>query len=179
MTFEQVYDANFDFVWRALRQLGVREHDVADAAQDVFLVVHRQLATFEGRSKLTTWLFAICARVASGRRRMAHVRREVVGSDVIDLHAAASETAEESASRRQQATVLDEILGAMPDDQRAVFVMFEMGELSGDEIAEALEIPVGTARSRLRLARDSFRDAVARWEARGRFAAQRAQGGVR
>jgi len=49
-----------------------------DAMQDVFLVVHRRLAEFEGRAKLSTWLFGICLRVAKDHRRMAHVRLEVL-----------------------------------------------------------------------------------------------------
>src|SRR5262245_65871367 len=76
MTFREVYDEHFRFVWRSLRRLGVRESDVADAVQDVFVVVHRRLGDFEGRSKVTTWLYGICYRVAKDRRRVAYVRRE-------------------------------------------------------------------------------------------------------
>jgi len=69
MTFEETYRAHFAFVWRSLRRLGVAEDDAADAAQDVFIIVHRKLPEFAGRSKLTTWLYGICFRVASERRR--------------------------------------------------------------------------------------------------------------
>ena len=69
VTFEQVYKEHFAFVWRSLRRLGVREEDANDAAQEVFIVVHRKLGEFSGRSKLTTWLYGICFRVASERRR--------------------------------------------------------------------------------------------------------------
>src|ERR1043165_2409120 len=69
MTFEEVYRAHFAFVWRSLRRLGIREEDAADTAQEVFIVVHRKLPEFAGRSKLTTWLYGVCFRVASERRR--------------------------------------------------------------------------------------------------------------
>src|SRR5512138_2606481 len=69
MTFEEVYRTHFAFVWRSLRRLGIREEDAADAAQEVFIVVHRKLPEFAGRSKLTTWLYGVCFRVASERRR--------------------------------------------------------------------------------------------------------------
>src|SRR5262247_1360304 len=69
MTFEEAYRAHFAFVWRSLRRLGVREEDAGDAAQEVFIVVHRKLPEFAGRSKLTTWLYGVCFRVASERRR--------------------------------------------------------------------------------------------------------------
>src|SRR5689334_7613751 len=75
--FRALYDAHFDFVWRSLRRLGVREPDVLDLAQKVFLTAHLKLAEFEGRSRITTWLFAICQRVASDHRRSAPVRREI------------------------------------------------------------------------------------------------------
>src|SRR6185436_14199477 len=71
VTFEQTYRAHFAFVWRSLRRLGIREEDAADAAQEVFIVVHRKLPEFAGRSKLTTWLYGVCFRVASERRRAA------------------------------------------------------------------------------------------------------------
>jgi len=54
VTFEEVYRAHVAFVWRSLRRLGIREEDAADAAQEVFIVVHRKLPEFAGRSKLTT-----------------------------------------------------------------------------------------------------------------------------
>ena len=65
MTFEEAYRAHFAFVWRSLRRLGIREEDAADTAQEVFIVVHRKLPEFAGHSKLTTWLYGICFRVAS------------------------------------------------------------------------------------------------------------------
>ncbi|HEY1534274.1 MAG TPA: sigma-70 family RNA polymerase sigma factor, partial [Polyangiaceae bacterium] len=78
MDFKEVYDANFAFVWRSLRRLRVPDASLKDAMQDVFLVVHRRLGEFEGRAKVSTWLFGICLRVAKDYRRRAHVRREVL-----------------------------------------------------------------------------------------------------
>src|SRR5271166_6140959 len=75
-TFPEVYRTHFPFVWRTLGRLGVRDADLLDVTQNVFLVVHRQLAGFEGRSKLTTWLFSICRRVARDYLRSAPIRRE-------------------------------------------------------------------------------------------------------
>src|SRR5262245_42381075 len=80
-TFRQVYDEHFRFVWRSLRRLGVRESDTADATQEVFVIVHRRLAEFEGRSKMTTWLFGISMNVARDHRKSAVVRREVATDD--------------------------------------------------------------------------------------------------
>src|SRR6185503_12095574 len=78
-SFEEVYDAQFDFVWRSLRQMGVSEHDADDAVQDVFVVVHRKLPAFEPRATIKTWLFSIVLRVAQDHRRSAR-RKERSGA---------------------------------------------------------------------------------------------------
>jgi RNA polymerase sigma factor (sigma-70 family) len=79
-----LYDENFAFVWRALRRLGVPDSDLADVLQEVFVVVHRKLGEFEGRSQVTTWLFRIAFRAARDRRNRAHVRREVPSLDAMN-----------------------------------------------------------------------------------------------
>jgi RNA polymerase sigma-70 factor (ECF subfamily) len=155
--FRALYDAHFEFVWRSLRRLGVREPDVLDIAQKVFLVAHLKLAEFEGRSRVTTWLFSICQRVASDYRRSAPVRREVATEAselerVGELQGAALEQLE----ARQKARLAEAILDKVPETQRVVLVLFELEGMSGDEIAELLDVSVGTVRSRLRLAREAF-----------------------
>ena len=155
--FRALYDAHFEFVWRSLRRLGVREPDVLDIAQKVFLVAHLKLAEFEGRSRVTTWLFSICQRVASDYRRSAPVRREVATEAselerVSESHGVALEQLE----ARQKARLAEAILDKVPETQRVVLVLFELEGMSGEEIAELLEVSVGTVRSRLRLAREAF-----------------------
>ena len=167
--FEDVYREHFRFVWRSLRRLGVPESDVADAAQDVFLVVHRRLDEFEGRSKMTTWLFGICLNVARDRKKLAHNRRR--SDDEAPLDNAADETVDVAADaeRNQGLRLLDSLLDMLPMEQRAVFTLFEMEGLGGDAIAEMLEIPVGTVHSRLRLAREAVERNLKRFQARDRF----------
>lgn len=182
VTFQAIYDEHFRFVWRSLRRLGVREADVADAVQDVFLVVHRKLAEFEGRSKVTTWLFGICLRVARDRRRLAHVRHDVPDEGAIDARVDERADVAAEAERRQGLELLEAILDEMPLEQRAVFTLFELEQMNGDTIADLLEIPVGTVHSRLRLAREAFRQSLARRQARERFqlaASAAVVGGVR
>src|SRR5690242_19825197 len=82
--FETLYREQFAFVWRSLYRLGIREADISDSAQEVFLVAHRRLQEFEGRAKLTTWLFRICLNVARDQLRRAHVRREVLDEATLE-----------------------------------------------------------------------------------------------
>src|SRR4029079_8293311 len=69
--FDDVYAAHVRFVWRVLRTFGVPEAQIEDAVQDVFVVVHRRLAEWQGRAAITTWLFAIARRIAGAHRRRA------------------------------------------------------------------------------------------------------------
>lgn len=150
LTFDEVYDAHAAFVWRVVRRLGVREADVADVVQDVFVVVHRQLGGFEGRSSVRTWVYGIAARCASTQRRRAHVVRET-GGEVPERSVEPDQAA--SLDRRQARARLDRLLDELSDDQRAVFVLYELEELPMAEIAEVLGCPVQTAYSRLHAAR--------------------------
>src|SRR6187399_211040 len=81
---ESIYAEHFDFVWRNLRRLGVSEQQLRDAAQDVFVVVHRRLGEFDGAESLRAWLYSIVRRVAADARRRRR-RKELTESD--DVHA--------------------------------------------------------------------------------------------
>jgi len=175
MNLEQIYQRHADFVWRTLRRLGVPDAEARDAVHDVFLIVHAHLSRFEGRSSLSTWLFAICRSVARDvRRRERRDARHWSPLEVdeeVDLRADVGRAAE----HQQQLAELERILSAMTVEQRNVFVLFEIERLTGEEIAEALGIPPGTVYSRLQLARKAFRAELERGQARERFAAERAR----
>ena len=160
MEFREVYDAHLPFVWRSLRRLGVSESDAADAAQEVFLVIHRKLPMFEGRAKITTWIFRICMRVVSDRSRRAHVKREVYTESGMPENADPSDGPAQVLERLEDVQLFDAALARMEIDQRAVFSLFELEGLTGDQVADTLGIPLGTVYSRLRAARESFRKAV-------------------
>jgi RNA polymerase sigma-70 factor (ECF subfamily) len=160
--FRAVYDAHFELAWRCLRRLGVRAPDLMDQTQKVFLVVHAKLDAFEGRSPVSTWVFGICRRVASDYRRSAPIRCEVA-TDPAELDAvSASQREPPATSPTEFERIAERILEKLPEAQRIVFVLFELEELSGEDIATLLDLPVGTVRSRLRLARESFRREVKR-----------------
>jgi RNA polymerase sigma-70 factor, ECF subfamily len=173
---ETIYARHADFVWRTLLRLGVAREDVNDALQDVFLVVHQQLEHFEGRSALGTWLFTICRTVATRRRRQYRRERENFADnttdDIVDLRADVGRHVEYN----QDLALLEMILESLEANQRTVFILFELEKMSGEDIAQALGIPIGTVYSRLQLARNSFRQALARREAKTRFEALRAGG---
>lgn len=160
--FDAVYAEHFAFVWRALRRLGVREAHLDDASQEVWVVVHRRLGTYEGRSSLRTWLVGVAVRVASDHRRWR--RRKDPHEPMPDdpPFAAPGLSPEGAAERAQAARALDALLDEIPEERRAVFVLTELEAMSAPEVSEALGIPVNTVYSRLRVARSEFEAAAAR-----------------
>jgi RNA polymerase sigma-70 factor (ECF subfamily) len=159
-SFEEVYREGFRFVWRSMRRLGVADAQLDDAVQDVFLVVYRRLAAFEGRSSIRTWLFGIAIRVARDHRR-ARSRRPTAplyDESIASADASPLERAEQS----EAVDLLHRLLDQLDDDKRAVFILAELEGMRGPEMAEALSIPVDTVYSRLRVARVLFNEALER-----------------
>ncbi len=158
--FREIYDNHFQFVYRSARRLGVAERSLDDAAQDVFLVVHRRLADFEGRSGIKTWLYGITRRVAKDyRRRVGRKEKGVVEAKGLVSN---SSSPHEEAAKRQAAQTLESILSALDPAKREVFVLAEMEQMTAPEISEALSVNLNTIYSRLRIARAEFEKAVAR-----------------
>jgi RNA polymerase sigma-70 factor (ECF subfamily) len=155
-----IFRAHAAFVLRILRRMGVPEADLEDAAQDVFVVVHRKLPGFDGRTELRSWLFGIAHRVALARRRRAHVRHEIASSD-LDARGAVPSTNDAATQLDARAQLVDAI-DRLDADKRAVFVLYEIEGFSMQEIAAAVECPLATAYSRLRLAREVVRVAIER-----------------
>jgi len=166
---QQLVREHFRFVRRSLRRLGLATADADDAAQEVYLVAARRLETIQPEAE-RAFLFATAVRVASTRRRTLRRRREQAQAS-FEHESARGPDPEEHTSLAQARRLLDEILDAMDDEARAVFVLFELEHVSGPEIAALLEIPVGTVNSRLRRAREVFRSAAARISAQSTFRA--------
>ena len=159
--FEQIYTAHVDFVWRSVRGLGVADRNLDDAVQEVFVVVHRQLSCFEGRSSIKSWLFGIARRVAADHRRWARRkdRGEELREDEVVPTSAAPQL--EAVASAEALRTLHAILDRLDEDKREVFVLVEIEHLTAPEVAEVLGINVNTVYSRLRAARGAFNAAVA------------------
>ena len=168
--FRALFDGELSYVWHTLRRLGVHERDLEDVTHDVFVTVHRKLDDYDPTRPIKPWLFGIAYRVASDYRRLARHRREVVtamtagegGFEPRDERPAADERYATAQSR----ALVTEALGALEIDRRAVFVMHELDGHAMPEIARVLSIPLNTAYSRLRLAREQFAVVVRRLLAR-------------
>jgi RNA polymerase sigma-70 factor (ECF subfamily) len=150
-TFPEVFEAQSAFVWKVAARLGTREADLPDVCQEIFVVVHRMLPTFEGRCSLTTWLYSICLRVVSTHRRKVQRRRETPSDELPETSMPSQQIAYLEA--REFRDRLDAVLDSLPREQRDIFVLYELEELSVPEAAAVLGCPVQTAYSRLHAAR--------------------------
>ncbi|MEO6602313.1 MAG: RNA polymerase sigma factor [Polyangiaceae bacterium] len=165
--------AYFDFVWRSLRRLGLSAADADDGTQEVFVVASRKLGVIVPESE-KRFLFATALRVASTRRRGLKRRREDphswLGDEEQEPECERSEPGPErlvelARARRE----LAQILAGMKLEQRAVFILYELEELSVPEIAQLTDVPVGTVSSRLRCAREEFDSSLRRLRVREQF----------
>lgn len=164
--FGVIYEEYFDFVWRSAKRLGMADSSLEDAVQDVFLVVHRRLPEFEGRSSIKTWLFGIVLRTVRGYRRSEQRKptSPLVSERVADT--AADSLPESRAGAAEAVRLLYRLLDGLDQEKREVFVQAELEQMTAQEIAEAMDINVNTVYSRLRAARKAFNQAVVRLRAR-------------
>lgn len=154
MTFDQVYDAYFEALFRFLRRMGIAPSDLEDICHEVFLVFHRkaELVTV-GREK--AFLLGIAYRIAADYRRLR--RHDGVAFDD-RTHGHLEGDAESVYATRSEIVVA---LRALPDERRVVLLLHDFEGLSAPEIAENLAIPLNTVYSRIRLARADFNQAIA------------------
>jgi RNA polymerase sigma-70 factor (ECF subfamily) len=160
LEFRELFDEHFPYVWHTLRRLGVAHRDLEDLAHDVFLEVYRARDRYDPVRPLRAWLFGFAFRVASHHRRSARQRYEVLDDRGETLDAAP--TALERVIASEALGVAHAALEAVELNRRAVFLMHEVDGFSIPEVSEALSIPLNTAYSRLRLARQEFRERVRR-----------------
>ena len=160
----ELVDRHLDFVARVLRNLGTPDGDVDDAVQKTFLVLSDRLERVRpGAEK--AFLFQTAANVAAHVRRTLARRREVA-EDRAPERSEEVPSPEALADRSRVRALLDQVLESLDEDARAVFVLYEIEEMTMAEIATALELAPGTVASRLRRARGQFKDAIRRLQAR-------------
>ena len=146
----------------ALRMLGSRA-EAEEAAQEVFLRAHRAIADFRGDAKLSTWLYAIASRLcmnrlASGERRLLREGEETLAR-IPSGHASPADELE----RSERDAALHRAIAELSDERRMVVVLRDLEGLSYEEIAAALDLELGTVRSRLHRARTDLKEKLERF----------------
>jgi RNA polymerase sigma-70 factor (ECF subfamily) len=134
--------------------------EAEDAAQEVFLRVHRALDGFRGEAKLSTWLYAITSRLclnrlASGGTRIA---RAAASADTLEAVRSPDGDPATALEQREIEAALERFIAELPDERRIVVVLRDVEGLAYDEIADALQVEIGTVRSRLHRARMELKE---------------------
>ena len=156
LALRQLVADHLDFVWRSLRRFGVPQADVDDATQQVFLIANDKLSRIHPGSE-RSFLVGVATRVASHVRRSYHRREAAEQRLSVNPHDTTPDP-EQLAQRLEARALLDRVLDGMPEELRAVFVLFELEELSIDQTASLLILPRGTVATRLRRAREVFHE---------------------
>lgn len=162
-SFADAFRRHYALVLRMLRVYGVDEALLDDAAQDVFVVVHRRWDDYDGRTAFRSWLIGIVRRVASSYRRAGRRLRgrlEQLGPPPTPA------SVESRIAQRQELERVEAFINQLGTRHREVFVLAELEGLTAPEIAESLGVKLNTVYSRLRVARERFRATMARERAR-------------
>jgi RNA polymerase sigma-70 factor, ECF subfamily len=161
--YQAIYLQHFDYVWRQLRRLGVSAADLPDVTHDVFVIVHRRLDSFDQSRPLRPWLFGILFRVAADHHRLFRQTRELLpqAGDGFDPEDPAP-LPDEYLLDRQARAFASQALDGLDARLRSVLEMHDLGGRAVPEIAEALNIPVKTVYTRLRVARERLASAANR-----------------
>jgi RNA polymerase sigma-70 factor (ECF subfamily) len=163
--FQAIYKQYLDFVWSSAGHLGAGTDVIDDVVQDVFVVIHSKLATLQRPKALRSWIYGIVRRTVSDYRRSKRTR-DAAGASLGAEPKARQPSPLDLAERNAELELLESVLAELDELKREVFVMVEILEMTVPEVVQALEMPLNTAYSRLRLARQSFEEALARHEAR-------------
>lgn len=171
--FAVLYDEHFDLVWRTARRLGVPEASADDVVQDVFLVLHRRLAEYDGHTPVKRWILGMTVRVVGDHRRRyrrkdAPCVPQPADSDGNVLLASTRPPPSAAVEQEEQVRLLEQLLAQLPEDKREVLVLSELEEMTVPEIAELLGANVNTIYTRLRTARLEFEKLYTRARLQGR-----------
>jgi RNA polymerase sigma-70 factor (ECF subfamily) len=163
---KELLDRHYVAVWRTLLRLGLDDDRAHDAALEVFMVGSNKLERIQPGCE-RRFLLRTAVMIAANFRRMSWVRHEVSNEHAVEQHLDPDPQADQLIYNRHLRQKLAEILDSLPDELRAVFVLFELEGLSAPEIAEITGAKAGTVASRLRRARQLFQRSVQRLKARG------------
>lgn len=169
--FDVLYEDHFDLVWRTARRLGVPEAGADDVVQDVFMVLHRRLDEYDGRTPIKRWILGMTVRVVSDHRRRyrrkdAPCVPQPADSDGNVLLASERPPPSAGIEQEEQVRLLEQLLGQLSEEKREVLVLSELEEMTVPEIAELLGANVNTIYTRLRAARQEFEKLYARHQRR-------------
>jgi RNA polymerase sigma-70 factor (ECF subfamily) len=166
-SFPRIYQLYFNFVWSCTRRLGVSEAEIDDVVQEIFIIIHARVHTLEQPGSLRSWIYGIVRRTVSTyhRAKRAKLASTQTLSTEPDMQYPQQPSPQQLAEQSDQVRLLWSLLEKLDAPKREVFVLAELDEMTVPEIASAIEVPLNTAYSRLRAARQELEEALARYNA--------------
>jgi RNA polymerase sigma-70 factor, ECF subfamily len=152
---------NFPRAWRVARRMGLGAAEAEEVAQEAFIVYLQKADQILAGCEVAFLLSTVANLAQNHRRKFSHCREQSVSPELIDLVTARTRP-DELLERKLETELLDRILSRMSEPLRVVFVLSEIEQVTLKQIAEMLEIPLGTVGSRLRLARVAFQRSLER-----------------
>jgi RNA polymerase sigma factor (sigma-70 family) len=160
-----LYDRHHEGVRQFVARAASSSADADDITQEAFLTLAKIAARYDGRVSARPFLLGIAAQLVRrrkrGLRRWAHALALLADTFRDASHADGARTPEDAASTTEEMRRFDEALGRLTEEKRLVFLLVEREGLSGEDVAQALEIPVNTVWTRLHHARNDLRKALA------------------
>jgi len=159
-------------LYRTARSILRDDAEAEDAVQEAYMLAYRAIGAFRGEAKLSTWLIRIVVNEAIARSRKRSRRAQIIrlsgepethaNAAEVNVNQATPEQPEHAASRAETRRLLETKIDALPELFRTVFVLRALEELTVEETAASLDIPVATVRTRYFRARGLLREALAR-----------------
>jgi len=176
--FDTVYESMVQYVWSVVCRMGVPHSDAEDVVQEVFVTVYRRLGDFEGRAQLKTWVYSIAvhfaqhyfrthARKPGNRATASNIHDAEVWSKDPALTASRESGPASEVERMEGLDALDHVLAQLNEQQRVVFVLTELEQMTLHDIAEVVGSNANTVATRLRAARKAFEKALTRFQNQG------------
>lgn len=162
VAFTQLYERTRELAWRVLYRVVGQSPDLEDLLQESYIQLMRALKGYRGESRVTTFLHRVCVNVGLMHLRSRRRRPEDATDEVPEGHAGEASDPERAAQVAQASLLVRRALATMSEEKATVFVYHDLLGLRPEEIAEQVEIPVNTVRSRLNRARQDFTTAVAK-----------------
>lgn len=157
--FELLVLEHQERLFRAMIHVTGSLHDAEEVTQEAFIRAFLKLDTFQQNSQFFTWLYRVAFNIALSRKRRKRVnisldhQRDELGRDVVDC----GEAVDANMIREDQISLVQTALSGLSEQHRGILVLREMNEASYEEIAEILDLSIGTVRSRLNRARKQLR----------------------
>jgi RNA polymerase sigma-70 factor (ECF subfamily) len=163
--FRTLVEKYHSLVYSVVRGIMGQRDEVEDVTQEIFIKMYRKLGTYRGEARLSTWIYRIARNEAINAVSRAHPRLEPIDQSIV--HAGEEHNPEKSLERKRAKDLVETLLASLDDRHRVAIELRYMGEKSYEQIAEIMEIPIGTVKTYIYRAKAAMKEGLAVIELKG------------